>query len=731
MKFSLYQNIKDLNKTDISIEEYIDIIKNGKYQDLVLTARAVKKDPSKYKELKNKMPAITGSALMNQGSKVESNILEMNGLIVIDIDEDVNLQLLNKINEDKYTFVSHRSFGGDGVCIFVKINPNKFLESFNELGQYYWDNFNIMIDQACKNKNRLRYLSYDPYIFKNDAANKFIAKSKIVKPKKQEFIFVQDDFGVIMDKIKNSNIDLIRDDYARLCDIGFAIGSKFGESGLQYFQAISQNSLKYSELTFSKKRELQYKNFCKPGNITIATFYHYVKEEGIEVYSELTKKTISTVALQKTQGTPTIESVKKHVTEVLKLDAPSDELIKSIIDSKIDFQVESEESEVNQLKNFIQENYKPYRDYITNEIFINDKILDDIKLNSIYFSAKNCLDFNVNKSDVRDMINSEATPTLNPLNEFFGNKSFESGNIEKYANCIKPNNEYNVWALKKWLVGSVHNWLSPISETKVSPLTLVLCGQKQGTGKTSFFRNILPKELHKYLIEHRIDAKDKDSIYNLVKGLIVLDDEFGGLATKDVKDFKKIADSNKIDIRLPYSAFYSKMKRRASLCGTSNEVNILKDITGNRRILPINVESIDYDMMVKINTDDLWREVFKMWREGFDWKIYNAEDINYLNTHTQENIESMPIEELFFNFFDTKISEKHSERVILNKGELLNFMNIHTGLNVSKYDINDIFVKNKFTYKSNRVGAKVKFGIELFGRPSVTKSEEESEDMPF
>ena len=81
MKFSLYQNIKDLNKTDISIEEYIDIIKNGKYQDLVLTARAVKKDPSKYKELKNKMPAITGSALMNQGSKVESNILEMNGLI--------------------------------------------------------------------------------------------------------------------------------------------------------------------------------------------------------------------------------------------------------------------------------------------------------------------------------------------------------------------------------------------------------------------------------------------------------------------------------------------------------------------------------------------------------------------------------------------------------------------------------------------------------------------------
>lgn len=708
MKFSLYQNIKDVNKTDIDLENYIEIIKNGKYQDLVLTARALKKEPLRYKELKNKMPCITGSAIMNQGTKAESNILELNGLIVIDIDEDVNLQLLNKINEDKYTFVSHRSFGGDGLCVFVKINPNKFLESFNELGQYYWDNFNIMIDQSCKNKNRLRFLSYDPYLFYNEKASKFTAKTKVVKQKKQEFIFAQDDFSYIIDKLKG--IDLCQDDYKRYCDIGFAIGSKFGDSGLNYFKAVCQNGSKYNE----KDIEKHYKNFCKGGNITIATFYHYVKEEGIEVYSELTKKTIATVAMQKTQGTPTIESVKKHVVEVLKLDAPSDALITDIINSKIDFQVDSEETEVNQLKNFILENYKPFRDSITNEIFINDKILDDIKLNSIYFSAKNCLDFNVNKSDVRDMINSEATPTVNPLNEFFSIKEFEKGNIEKYADCILPQSDYNRWAFKKWLVGSVHNWISPHHETKVSPLTLVLCGQKQGTGKTSFFRNLLPKDLRKYLIEHRIDAKDKDSIYNLVKGLVVLDDEFGGLATKDVKDFKKIADANQIDIRLPYSAFYSKMKRKASLCGTSNESDILKDVTGNRRILPINVQSIDYDSMIKINTDDLWREVYELWRNDFDWKIYSSEDTDFLNQNTSTNLEIMPFEELFFNHFSFEPNQIFTERIILNKGEVLNIMTGKLLVKPSKYDIKDIFVKNKIEYKLHRVNGEIKKGFELY-----------------
>jgi hypothetical protein len=723
MKFSFYQNIKDTNKTDIDITNYIDIIRNGKYQDLVLTARAVKKNDARYKELKNQMPVITGSAIMNQGSKTESNILELNGLIVIDIDEEVDLKLLNKINDDKYTFLSHRSFGGDGLCVFIKINPNKFLESFNEIGQYYWDNFNIMIDQSCKNKNRLRFLSYDPYIYQNEKAIKFIAKSKIVKPKKQEFVFVQDDFSAVIDKVKN--IDLCQDDYKRYCNIGFAIGSKFGLSGLDYFKAICQNGSKYNERDIEK----HYKNFCKPGNITIGTFYHYVKEEGIEVYSELTKKTIATVALQKTQGTPTIESVKKHVTEVLKLDEPSNELIENIINSKIDFQIDSEETEVNQLKNFIIENYNPYRDSITNEIFINEKILDDVKLNSIYFSAKNCLDFHVNKSDVRDMINSEVTPTVNPLNEFFSIKDFEPGNIEKYADCIHPQTEYNRWAFKKWLVGAVHNWISPHHETKVSPLTLVLCGQKQGTGKTSFFRNLLPKDLRKYLIEHRIDAKDKDSIYNLVKGLLVLDDEFGGLATKDVKDFKKIADANQIDIRLPYSAFYSKMKRKAGLCGTSNESDILKDVTGNRRILPLNVISIDYDAMIKINTDDLWREAYDLWRKDFDWKIYNAKDVDYLAQNTCFNLEVMPVEEIFFSIYSLEQNENFQNEVIVNQGQILQRLNAVTSFNISKYEVKDILTKNKIDYKPYKRNGQLIRGCKFYVESEIVS--DNPQDVPF
>jgi predicted P-loop ATPase len=726
IQFSSYKTVKDTNKIDIDLKDYIDAIKNGRFQDVILSARSVKSDKQKYNEFKSLTPCITGSAIMNQGSKVESNIKELNGLIVLDIDENVDIETITKINNDKHTFISHRSFGGDGVCVFVKINTTKFLESFNDLGQYYWDNFNLTIDPSCKNKNRLRYYSYDPYLFYNENAKKFIAKSKIDKPKeKEKFIFVKDDFTAVLNKI--SNIDLCQDDYSRYVQIGFAIGSEFGASGLEYFKAICQNGSKYD----AKNIEKHYKQFCKVGNVTIATFYHFVKQEGIEIYSDKTKKTITTVAAQKAQGTPTIESVKKHIIEVLKIDNPDENLIKELIESKFDYSagIENEESEVNQLKNFIIENFNPVRDSITNEIFLNGILLDDIKLNTIYFAAKNCLTFNVNKSDVRDMINSEATPTYNPLNEFFKIKEFENGIIDKYIDCIQPNNEYNRWAFKKWIVGCVHNWCSPLHETKVSPLTLVLCGIQQGTGKTSFFRNLLPKELQKYLIEHKIDSKDKDSIYNLVKGLIVLDDEFGGLATKDVKDFKKIADANQIDIRLPYSAFYSKMKRKASLCGTSNDVSVLKDVTGNRRILPLNVTSIDYNKMILLDTDSLWREAFKLWRENYDWKIYTSDDIDYLAKNTNNNIEVMPVEELFFNRFSIDLNDVYTERRIMNQGDILNSLNLNTAINVSKYDVKDIFVKNKLEYKSYRIKGMVKMGIELFVKPEF--DDKINDEVPF
>lgn len=719
---SMYNNRTSTEKVDISILEYCEMVQKGKVQDQILKARINKGNKEEYTKIKSGLPCVTGSAIMNQGSKQATNIFEMNGLIVIDIDVEVDFDLLNKINQNVYTFISHRSVSGDGLCVFIKINPNKFLESFQDLAQYYWDNFNIVIDESCKNKNRLRYLSYDPSLYKNENSKKFISKTKIKKePKKENFIFVQNDFTAIIDKIRD--IDICQDDYDRYTKIGFAIGSQFGMQGLDYFKAICQSGSKYDP----KNIEKHYKNFCKPGKITIATFYHYVKEAGIEIYSDNTKAIIKSVNVQKAQGTATLESVKKQL-KALKIDS-NDDLIQNLIDSDVVYNVQEDGSSMAKLEAFIVENYAPKRNTITNEIKIDDVVIDDHKLNSIYKTACKVLDFSVSKSDVRDIINSDSTQDFNPLNAFFADKNYTAGQIEKYINCVEPQSEYNKWAFKKWVVGCVHNWMSPLNETKVSPLTLVLCGKKQGTGKTSFFRNLLPENLAEYLIEKKIDPNEKDSMFNLAKGLICFDDEFGGLGSKDVKDFKRVADTNWIDIRLPYSAYYTKIKRKAGICGTTNEANILKDVTGNRRLLPINVERIDYEVMIGIDTESLWREAFDLWRSNdFDWKIYTSEDLSYLNANTIVNVDINPIEELFFNFFSLVENDVYCNSVVFNQGEILDYLNKFTSTKVSKFDIKDIFSKNNIEYSSHRFNGFVKKGVRLFTKKEIDQQET---DVPF
>jgi predicted P-loop ATPase len=732
MEFSKYPHSKSTQKQDIDVNQYVTIVKTGLNQDLVLMARSEKEkgNEKEYKNLKATSQVILGSCVMNDGEKTASNIKQMNGLIVIDIDVNINNDTIEMLKKDKYSFILHRSFGGEGVCIFVKINSEKFIDSFNGLADYYFKNYGIVIDQSCKNPNRLRYISYDPDLYLNEKSIKFIAKAnkEHKEIKEQNFIYTKSDFDNILEQIKERNIDLCKDEYHRYIRIGFALFDKFGSGGIEYFNFICSFGTKYDQKAIDK----HYKALSKNGQVTISTFYHYCKEEGIDIYTQKTKDTIQSVKIQKSQGNPSIESVVKHL-EVLGVENPDTELIKELILSKKDFSktIDNEDSNISQLEKYILSCYQPETNTLTNETYLNTgERLDDKKLNDIYINAVKIFDFNVSKNDVRDILNSNCVPHFDPIKKYFiENKSIYENEIEKYINCVEPKNDYNIWAFKKWLVGCVHNWISGIKEPKVSPLTLVLCGQKQGTGKTSFFRELLPTELNEYLAETKIDLNNKDSVFNLSKSLIVLDDEFGGLATRDVKDFKKMADTNIIDMRLPYGSIYSKFKRRASLAGTSNETNILKDVTGNRRILPIQVHKIDYNNPITIDKDALWKQAYDLYKNSFDWKIYKDEDVNYLNENTIINIDVNPIEELFFNHFSLIETSEFSEKEIVNQGEILNFLNINTGVKATKFDVKDIFVKNKLEYKTYKVKGNVKCGIAIWKKPIFMSNN--SNDAPF
>ena len=337
---SFYEGTRTQVKKDINLENYIGMIKHGTWQDSVLSARALKQagDIEGYKKIKDKAFGITGSCIINEGARTDANIKTLNGFIVIDIDNQINLELVN----DKYTAILHRSFGGDGMAIFVRINPDKFLDSFNGLAQYYLYTYQITIDPSCKNKSRFRYISYDPDIYVNEKSAKFIAKDvkKFEAPKDTNFVYTSSDFDHILQQIKDRNIDLCQENYQRFLNIGFALLDKFGSSGAETYHFICQFGNKYKREDTQRKWD----NLCKTsqGKVKIGAFYYYCKDAGLEIYSPKTKAIINRVKVSKSQGNPTVESISKNllIANEIVVDKDDEALIKELIESNVDFSKE-------------------------------------------------------------------------------------------------------------------------------------------------------------------------------------------------------------------------------------------------------------------------------------------------------------------------------------------------------------------------------------------------------
>lgn len=724
--FSLYTDKKSYTPKNISVENYIEMIQNGTWQDPVIAARAVIDDKKKYTFVKSQAPVILGSCVMKPGKKEESNIDHLNGFIVLDIDEGITQDQYYAIKEDKYTHILHKSISGRNYCNFIKIDTAKdFKGIFDSLGEYYYNNFNITIDQSCSNKNRLRYVSWDEDLYHNPKSTTFRTVKKRKQPKKQEiqYIYTDSDFDHILTQIKDRNLDLCQDDYFRYVTIGMSLANEFGLNGKDKFHFICQFGSKYD----FNRADKDYEGFCKraSGKSSIGTLYYLCKQEGIELYTEKTKTIINRVKTSKTQGNPTVESIKTTV-ELLgeKVTKYDEKLIQQLIDSNVDFSKNAnyDLSEIEQLENFIVETYDPKIDTINNITYINENTrLNDREVNNIYLTCQKNFDFKISKNDIQSILNSSAAKEVDNLKLFLHeNKSDPKGYIDKYISAINPQSEYNRWAFKKWIVGALHNWTARKEEVLVCPLTLVLSGQQHGTGKTSFLRNIMPHELRKYIAEAKINGADKDSMYTLCSSLLVFDDEFGGKAMKDVKEYKAISDVNIITQRRPYGRELETFKRRAILCGTTNEIDILKDVTGNRRILPISVESVDYDLITTIDTTQMIIEAYNLLKSGFDWMIRTEEDINYLNQNTEDNNMILPVEEMFFKFFSLERTENYGYESVWNQGDLLNFMLSKTKMNVTKYDIKEVIIKNKLVYSNYRnIDKSQKKGYKLYGKSSI------------
>lgn len=671
-KLNKIYNTKEFQ--NIELEHFYSEIKNANYKNEVDLYREKLAEVGKKlaESVKQKIPAVVISGIFKD-SVTNANLHEHSNYICVDIDniplEDMSL-IKQKLKQDSYVESFFVSCGGNGLAVIIKIDGSKHLESFLGLEDYFFKEYSATIDKSCKNVSRLRFYSYDTDIYINKKSKVF---KKYIKPlyNKKEVvntILTGSEFDELMSKVIRQGKNLA-EDYDTYLKIGFAFADEFGENGRQYFHAVASQSTKYS----STKCDRQYTHCLSAhGNkkIKIGTFYFFCKLAGLEIKNQESKHLELISKNAKKQGR-SIDSVVKIAKLSGLNEDKAKEVAEVIFDNNVNLNTSGEESNRMVIMNYLNSDYNIKINSVTRNIENHNILengrpqkLNDFHLNSMFLKFdEQSPEKKITSKLFISAIFSHEVPHYNPFEVYFikhTNLVRSTDIIKELASCINsktPN-------VEKWLM----HWGCGVIASifgQSSPLVLVLAGG-QNTGKTEFFRRLLPFELHDYYAESKLDAGKDDDIL-MCKKLLILDDEFGGKSKKENKRFKEMTSKDTFSIRAPYGRISEDLKRLAALCGTTNDFSLLDDPTGNRRILPIEVTSIDYARYNAIDKNALFMAFYDLYKSDFKWHL-SASDITELNENSSE-FEAVNFEaELILAFF--KLPEEISLGTMMTNTEI-------------------------------------------------------------
>ena len=611
-------------------------VRTGKWQDIVLQVRACK-DKAEREKFKKSAPLVTVSGSFS--ARKDDALKEHSGFIAIDIDNIDNPEEAKKlVQADIYIYAAFTSISGHGLCLVMRIDGTRHADAFNGIASYLYHTYQLIVDQSGKNVSRARFISYDPWIHINTKAILF--KKYLAKPKERKLAkvaVIKTDFDAMIAEMDRKGLNLC-EDYSEWIQIAYALVSEFGEGGRDYFHTLSSHSSKYNSDDCNTQYTACLKNHSesKGKRSTIATIYYHAKQNGIQAYSEQTKEILRAASSQRAAGLGPDAIVKSLQASGISPEQ-SEKVVNEIVAKDIKFKSENVSADI---AAFIK-TFDLKKNVVTRKIELNGRAIDDSDINSIFLDCKAVFK-EATKDLVTAIIFSNRIDTYNPLHEFFEQDLHTSDlcpNLTHLLNSVITDTpDADKW-ICKWLVSAVAS-----AYGHHSPLVLIFSGEKQGTGKTHWFRYLLPKQLRYLFAESKMDAGKDDEILMCLKWMI-LDDEYGGKSKKEEKRLKELTSKEFINVREPYGRVSVDLRRLAVFCGTSNETQILNDPTGNRRQLPIHILDIDQEQYNKCDKVGLWRELYAMYCAGWDYTILR-EDIIALNESTMTFKHSTPEEDL-------------------------------------------------------------------------------------
>ena len=271
-------------------------------------------------------------------------------------------------------------------------------------------------------------------------------------------------------------------------------------------------------------------------------------------------------------------------------------------------------------------------------------------INSIVCHCAQECDVNITSREVMTALQSDLIPDVHPLREYILSlPSFtpdqpdwidwvaqqvhvRDSATEPSEPLTSDSNANALWraCFKKWFVAMVASWMK---DEVVNHQVLVLIG-KQGIYKTTWLERLIPPHLRAYACKLANSADlNKDERLRIAEfGLISLD-EIDSMNNRELNQLKSIITATDVNERAAYAYTKERRVRLASFCASGNRRDFLTDITGNRRWLPFEVESIQNPFTTLLPYERMYAQAWALAQDPFFSYWFDLEEIEVLEQH--------------------------------------------------------------------------------------------------
>ena len=390
------------------------------------------------------------------------------------------------------------------------------------------------------------------------------------------------------------------------------------------------------------------------------TLIEKTEKEAAPVHSKDIEKKIGVISSEGTRKEAGLESSKEAVKKAKSCSLMQEVTAFLTSRYRFRFNVLTEETEVAEVTNNIPDTHLRYTK-------VDERWMNTLSMETIE-TGIDCWD-----RDIQRFVRSRRISEYHPFTAYFEQLPEWDGK-DRVSALARRVSDNPVWVngFHRWMLGLSAQWMqfhpdtnnanSANSINRANSVAPLLVSSRQGLGKSTFCRLLMPDALKAYYTESYDLGSPASAEAKLAAcGLINLD-EFDKLSASKMPLLKNLMQASALNIRKAYKRSASALPRIASFIGTSNREDLLVDRTGSRRFLCVSLEHA-IDCVTPVEHEQLYAQLKAELLSG-ERSWFNKEEEQAIQQHNALFYKHIPEEEVFRLCFRFATQEDHPQEVL-------------------------------------------------------------------